>query len=122
MTEMATNAQPNHWSDLQPIIDQELSRLPDNDTAVGSVARKLPDFVSQFQPERRADVLSHIADAIGMLSEKSAATLQLALQKAGFEISLPIPRSRQKQEFEKRLKSFKLLVCPANTAPLKEYA
>jgi len=100
---------------------QLLGQLPDNDMAVGSVARKLPDFVSQFQPERKAAVLSHIADAIGMLSQKSAGTLLLALQKAGFEISLPTPRSRQTQDFKKRLQSFAKLVRPANMSPF-EYA
>ena len=98
---------------------QLLSRLPDNDAAIGSVARKLPDFVSQFQPERKDAVLEHIADAIGMLSEQSAGILQVALLKAGFKIN---SRPRQTKVFKERLRSFSQLVCPANISPLKEYA
>ena len=99
-----------------------LSHLPDNDMAVGSVARKLPDFVSQFQPERKAAILTHISEAIAMLSEQSAATLMLAIQKAGFEISLPPSPQKGKKLFSQLIASFAKLVRRENRSPLEEYA
>lgn len=97
---------------------QLLSRVPDNDMAVGSVARKLPDFVSQFQPERKAAVLTHIAGAIGNLSQRSAATLKTALEDAGFEVPLP---SSPKKAFREHIAGFVRLVRAENRSPL-EYA
>lgn len=98
---------------------QLLSRLPDNDAAVGSVARKLPDFVSQFQPERKPAVLAHIASTIAMLSEKSAKALTLALQNAGIEILLPPSPSKEKEGFRETMKSFAKLVHFTNRSPLE---
>jgi len=100
---------------------QLLSHLPDNDMAVGSVARKLPDFVSQFEPDQKADVLKHIAGAIAMLSEKSAAMLKLALPKAGFEITLPPSPQKRMKLFSQQIASSAKLVRRDNRSPL-EYA
>lgn len=100
---------------------QLLSCLPDNDMAVGSVARKLPDFISQFQPERKDAILAHIGRAIGMLSKKSGETLVLALKKAGFPISLPSSRQNEITIFRVHIESFAKLVRRENRPPL-EYA
>jgi hypothetical protein len=94
-----------------------LSHLPNNDMAVGSVARKLPDFVSQFQPERKAEILTHIASAIGMLSKKSAETLTLALQNAGFPISPPSSLQDELVDFRIQIARFAKLVHRENRAP-----
>jgi hypothetical protein len=94
-----------------------LSRLPDNDTAIGSVARKLPDFVSQFQPERKAAILTDIAAAIGKLSETSAAALGLALKNAGCKISLPPIQSRGVTDFNRHVANFVKNVRRENLSP-----
>ena len=98
---------------------QLLSCLPDDDMAVDSVARKLPDFVSQFQPERKGAILAHIASAIAMLSKKSAETLMLALQRAGFPISLPSSSQNEIAVFRIRVASFAKLVRLENRSPLE---
>lgn len=98
---------------------QLLSRLPDNEMAIGSIARKLPDFVSQFQPERKATVLAYIAEAIALLSPKSTALLKLALQNAGFEISLPTSQSNQSGYFKQQIAKFAKLVRRENISPLE---
>ena len=98
---------------------QLLSRLPDNDAAVGSVARKLPDFVSQFQPERKPAVLACISRAIAKLPEKSAETLTLALQNAGIEILLPSSPSKEKEGFLKSMRNFAKHVRSTNRSPLE---
>lgn len=98
---------------------QLLSRLPDNDMAVGSVARTLPNFVSQFPPERTTAILKHLAGAIAMLPEKSAKTLMLALQNAGIEILLPLSPPKEKQVFYEQMVSFAKQVHSINRSPLE---
>jgi len=63
-----------------------LGRLPQTDVVIGSVARKLPDFVSQFPRELRAEKLTQVSQAISELSPQSAALLTLALREAGFQL------------------------------------
>lgn len=99
-----------------------LSRLPDNDTAVGGVARTLPDFVSQFPKERTTAVLNHLAGAISKLSTKSASTLTQALQDSGYSIMLPPSPSKENEGFRKNIIVFAKSVRPTNRSPLLEFA
>jgi len=101
---------------------QLLSRLPDNDMAIGSIARTLPDFVSQFPKERTTAVLSHLAGAISKLSTKSAATLRQALQDSGYSIMLPPSPSKEKEGFRETMEGFAKKARSTNRSPLLEFA
>ena len=81
--------------------------------AIGSVARKLPDFVSQFPSERTTAILKHLAGAIAKLSSKSAATLKQALEDSGYSISLP------PSAFSDNVADFVKLVHFTNRSPLE---
>lgn len=98
---------------------QLLGTLPDNDAAIGSVARQLPDFVSQFPPARTTAILNHLAGAISKLSPKSAATLKQALQDSGYSISLPPSPSNENEGFRETMKGFAKQVRPTNRSPLR---
>ncbi len=82
-----------------------LGRLPQNGQVIGSVARELPDFVSQFEPELQAAKLRQISQALASLPTESAAPVKLALKEAGFELG-QIPSllaEQQKSKFRESL-------------------
>lgn len=100
-----------------------LGQLPQDESVISSVARKLPDFVSQFEPELQAVKLGQISEALASLPTGSAAPLNLALEEAGFELG-EIPSflaAQQKSRFLKLVNVFVLTVHPVNTLDL-EYA
>jgi hypothetical protein len=75
-----------------------LSELPSNEPALGGVARKLPDFVSQFGRHEQPDVLTQISNALLHLPPDSATQLQQALEEEGFQIgddTFPIRQEHQ---------------------------
>ncbi len=98
---------------------QLLSRIPDNGIAVGSVARTLPDFLSQFSPERTIAILNQLAGAIAKLSSESAANLKQALEDSGYSISLPPCPSKEKEDFCKTMNSFAKKARSTNRLPLE---
>ena len=63
-----------------------LRLLPTDDSALNSVARKLPDFVSQFPATEKNTVLARIGAALRSMPAKKAKPLQSALTEAGFNI------------------------------------
>ena len=63
-----------------------LSHLPGDKAAVGSVARKLPEFVSQFEPAQRAQILGRISTALASLTPHYSRQLTEALEQAGFRL------------------------------------
>ena len=97
-----------------------IGRLPDNETVIGSVARKLPAFVSQFEPPRTSAVLQQISNALAHLSTASAAALSLALKETGF-ILPPSPIASQPLVYFKQ-QIAKLSVYWCNSAPLHHKA
>jgi hypothetical protein len=93
-----------------------LGQLPANEPAIAGVARKLPDFVSEFEPEQQVAVLSQITEALASLTPESAMPLQLALKEQGFdlgEIRFPIA-SQHKKPFVTRIISFAQTIQPRN--------
>lgn len=68
---------------------QLLDRLPDDESVIGGIARRLPGFVSE-QPagEKQQVVLARIAKSISSLSSNSAMALRASLTEAGFGIAM----------------------------------
>jgi hypothetical protein len=77
-----------------------LRQLPANQLALDGVARKLPDFVSKFEPEQREAVLDQIANAFISLPSESASLLQGALEEHGFKIRFPAHVQERKRFLE----------------------
>jgi hypothetical protein len=61
-----------------------IGKLPNNDLAVGGVARKLPDFVSHFDLKEQSIILKQIVRSLERLPEKHADELRNALNDEGF--------------------------------------
>ena len=95
-----------------------LGRLPQNEQVIGSVARKLPDFISNFALELQAAKLKQISDALASLPPESASPLKLALDEAGFNIPPSTCKSNQAAEFEQKLIIATRRVRSNNYAPL----
>ena len=97
-----------------------LGRLPQNESVIGSVARKLPDFVSQFEPEAQAGKLSQISQALASLPTGSAVPLELALKEAGFKLDKTpsVLAVQQKAKFGAFIDTFRTTVHSANTLKL----
>ena len=68
-----------------------LGELPANEAAVGGVARKLPDFVSQQEGKRQNTVLTQISEALGKLPPESVMALHAALKEEGFDLGEIVP-------------------------------
>jgi hypothetical protein len=102
-----------------------LGRLPDDQQVIGSVARKLPDFVSQFEPEPQLQAvkLRQISEALASLPTGSAASLKLAIEEAGFKLgeTPSLLAAQQKLKFREFLNAVVPTVHPVNTLDL-EYA
>lgn len=65
-----------------------LAHLPQNEAAIGGVARKLPGFVSQFPEGEKSEVLSRIAKSLAAMTDTFSNPLRIALTEAGFSLPL----------------------------------
>jgi hypothetical protein len=65
---------------------QLIGKLPYSKIAIEGVARKLPDFVSQYEGPERTKVIGTIADAIDHLPEEYAEKLKASLAEEGIVI------------------------------------
>ena len=63
-----------------------LEQFPDSKHAVGSVARRLPDFVSEQPFEKQKKIMERVTKAISRLSRTSANVLLVSLSEAGFDV------------------------------------
>lgn len=87
-----------HYPDFAGMAFQVLTRIapedaltflahpPQNQAAIGGIARKLPGFISQFSPDERAQTLSRISESLVAIPSRFSNPLRIALTEAGFSL------------------------------------
>jgi hypothetical protein len=96
-----------------------LGELPTIEQSISGVARKLPEFVSKFEPDRQASLLDQIDKAISLLPAESTRALKLALEEEGFDLSEnPFPdQEEHRLEFVKKIIIFVKTLQPTSESP-----